>query len=146
MRYWQITFQVGYVSMIGGICALLRALLVNATRPVPRGEIEVRPRVDRHTISQNPLAYEDQQSPESSEVTVREEDGDDRPRARWWFRRICGHLALLSWVPLTIGIVGGLGYKAAAGGKGGNTVQSLRYVEFLPWQRDGLILRIRWRG
>ena len=119
MQYWQVTLQVGYISLIGGICTLLRALLVNATRPVPSGHVEVRTRIGRiPTLSPNPFDSEGESeaSPSQSDQTVREEDGDDRPRARWWFRRICGQLMLLSWVPLGIGIVAILGTNAVLRG------------------------------
>lgn len=54
---------------------------------------------------------------------------EDQPRARFWYRRICGNLTLFSWVPVILGTVAGLLYTKAetnTNGNDANLVQSLR--------------------
>ena len=107
MKYWQITFQAGYIGLIGNICNLLQAALVNATRPVQSTPTPVV------RVEQNQTRTLTERELELSGETVRVEDGDDLPRARKGFRDLCGLISLVSLVPLTLGIVAGVLYKHA---------------------------------
>ena len=56
-----------------------------------------------------------------------EDDSSDQPRARFWYRRITGHLSLTSWVPVITGTIAGIEYtKAEHDASAASRVQTLR--------------------
>ena len=56
-------------------------------------------------------------------------NGDDQPRARFWYRRICGNLSLLSWAPVIMGTIAGIQYTTGEhDASTANRVQVLRCV------------------
>lgn len=119
--YWQMTFAIGYISMYADTVTLLRCLFVQTTKGAPLSD-------------QTPLGN-GRESPDSSLGHQQTLSGytfpvsDDEPRRRFWYRRTFGALALLSWVPVILGVVMGYNYvQAETSVAKGQNVQSLRFA------------------
>ncbi|EKM54334.1 uncharacterized protein PHACADRAFT_258120 [Phanerochaete carnosa HHB-10118-sp] len=115
--YWQMTFAIGYISLHADTITLLRCLFVRTTRGISPKD-------------QTPLES-DRESPEPAgpyggyAMPVDE----DQPDTRFWYRRAFGALALLTWVPIIIGIVMGYNYvQAETNAEKAQNVQTLRYA------------------
>ena len=121
-QYWQTTYAIGYLSILTDSTAILRSLLVNTT-------------LGTSPASFHPLSMS-ASGPNTSDDSLLERRGgyglpseEDQPRARFWYRRICGNLQLLSWLPVIMGTVQGIQYtKAETDSKIANLVQTLRFV------------------
>ncbi|KAJ3525554.1 hypothetical protein NM688_g8386 [Phlebia brevispora] len=118
-QYWQTTYAIGYLSVLADISAILRSLLVNTTlggSPAAANASEF----DLGTNSSQSLLNRQGYGAPMEE---------DQPRARFWYRRICGNLQLTSWIPVILGTVAGLQYPSVeTNQKTASTVQALRYA------------------
>ncbi|PSS37854.1 hypothetical protein PHLCEN_2v322 [Hermanssonia centrifuga] len=119
--YWQMTYSIGYVSILADIITILRSFLVNST--YPPNDVPVYSRNDG---SDSSLLVGN--AADTSYISL-DRPQDDQPRARFWFRRICGFLALSTWISIILGTVSGLHYvKAETNANQVSLVQSLRYA------------------
>ncbi|KAJ3529945.1 hypothetical protein NM688_g7782 [Phlebia brevispora] len=116
-QYWQITYAIGYISILSNIIVITRSLLVNATFGTP------------------PAAASESNIEDDKEESLPDRQGDsvssegDQPRARHWYRQICGILSLSSLTTIALGTVTGIEYTSAeTNSSTANTVQALRYV------------------
>lgn len=112
--YWQMTFAIGYISIHADTITLLRCLFVRTTKGVSPKD-------------QTPLDS-GRESPEPADPGPYTMPVDeDQPRTRFWYRRTFGALALLTWVPIIIGIVMGYNYvQAETNAEKAQNVQNLR--------------------
>ena len=110
-----MSYAVGYLSVLIDAIAILRSLLVNSTFGGRHGsDVPLTDGSDaRHDRGYRYILPHD----------------EDQPRARLWYRRIFGYLALFSWVPVILGTIAGIRYpKAETDGSVASLVQSLRCV------------------
>lgn len=81
-----------------------------------------------------PLVYSDQGTAEPAAYDGESYSGDyvlpteeDRPRVRFWYRRVFGVLAFAAWIPVITGTVMGYSYvNAETDASKGQTVETLR--------------------
>lgn len=121
-QYWQTTYAIGYLSIVADCAAILRSLLVNTT-------------LGTSPTSAYPFSTS-VAGPNDSNDSLLSRQGryglpmeEDQPNVRFWYRRICGCLQLVSWIPVIMGAVQGIQYtKAETDSKAATLVMSLRYV------------------
>lgn len=125
-QYWQTTYAVGYLSVFADSVAILRSLLVNTTLGTsPTAAYPFS------TSAAGPSDSNDSLLSRQGRYGLSMEE--DQPRARFWYRRICGYLQLFTWIPVIMGTVQGLQYpKAETDSNTASLVMSLRYVA-VPW-------------
>lgn len=120
-----MTFAIGYISMYADIVTLLRCLFVSATKGI--------------TPSQQMLLGSGRNSPEpyasgGNEPGYTLPTEDDKPRLRFWYRRIFGALILASWIPVIIGMIMGYNYVNAE-----TNAQKASIVQDLRWASDSKV-------
>ena len=105
--------------MYADVVTLLRCLYVGTTRGItPKqqtllgtGRDSPEPYAQRANVSGYTLSTD-----------------DDKPRVRFWYRRVFGVLILSSWIPVILGFVMGYNYvNAETNAQKAETVQTLRY-------------------
>jgi hypothetical protein len=126
--YMQLTFAVGFIAICQDVVGLLRAALVNTTLPSPCPD----------TSHSNKSTSESSVHSISTLQELQEEVvEEDKPRERYWYRR----LSDLLWVgflgALVPGIVGNSLYAGAVKKKNPTLVFRLRYqnqsATYLPY-------------
>ncbi len=110
-QYWQTTFLIGYISILGSCVSSLQCVLVDTTLPQKPTQTDGEAGKAISSVGQ---------SENSSATSSSENDIEDDPKARTFYRRLCAVLAVLSWNPILLGVVagviytGGEAYAAAA--------------------------------
>lgn len=146
-QYWQTTWAAGYLSLLSSVLVLMQALLVNATRPqavhVEEASTGLQGDANPHDTSIRPPISTVADDGASTVQLVHsryppglqshDEVNTDREHARSIYRSICGQLALLQYVPLSLGIVQGVLFHAAeTNASTAKSVQGMRWVPPCP--------------
>lgn len=118
-----MTFAIGYLTMIVTVYEILRCLLVNTTLGTTPGILVGLPSSDADSEANYSLLNK------SGAYGLPQDE--DQPRERALYRRVCGYLALFTYVPIIIGVAQGALYTKAekeTDGKGAAAVYVLRCV------------------
>ncbi|KIP06617.1 hypothetical protein PHLGIDRAFT_72441 [Phlebiopsis gigantea 11061_1 CR5-6] len=107
--YWQVAFAAAYMTIWTCLVNILRCVLVATTK-------------GSKTLSYTaPLSY-------TNDYALPTEE--DRPRARFWYRRVLGVIAFASWITVITGTLLGYNYvNAENDASKGQSVETLRRVK-----------------
>ncbi|THH00013.1 hypothetical protein EW026_g2447 [Hermanssonia centrifuga] len=122
-QYWQTTFLIGYISILGSCVSSLQCVLVDTTLPQKPTQTDGEAGKAISSVGQ---------SENSSATSSSENDIEDDPKARTFYRRLCAVLAVLSWNPILLGVVAGVIYTGGEAYAAAATVaQALRYASII---------------
>ncbi|OCH92707.1 hypothetical protein OBBRIDRAFT_886068 [Obba rivulosa] len=128
LTYMQTTWGVGFVTIAQSWVVVLRAFLVNSTKGPEADGIETTADGDMErplTARSSEMDY----PPASNRAVCNDGFMVDKPRERFWFRRILGfgRLVLLA-ANIIDTVAGGLYWNALRSAGAARTTQQLRYV------------------
>ncbi|KAI0342025.1 hypothetical protein BDW22DRAFT_1358150 [Trametopsis cervina] len=114
-KYWQITYAIDFLAIVGDVNNCMRCLLVKTTMASPENlQLSSRENAQGLAIS-----------PDGGDVPLTVDD----PKKRDWYRQIFGINGFFVFPPLVLGIIAGADYvPAETDPSKANTVYTFRYA------------------
>ena len=126
LRYWQLSYAGGYISILSDLCSIMRTLLIQTTRATPPKTVVIS---SEGTSITGLLVDSSAEGTAAYRYSPPEAEHPDLPEARKKFRDICGLLSLSALAPVVTGVIAGVKYTDVFDdASAASLVQALRCV------------------